>query len=175
VNTLFKFLAMILCVLASCSHTTANMSKYGSFALQGGIVGGREIKDNLAFKQTSLYQELNLLMDIMSLRLNDIAGFQGWMSEEEKKQVQACSNPVLLLVYTLDETRLRQSLVTTQMQDLGFKIIGFSHFRENLVMHPGYVENSLKMYKSYAFCGPKTIPSPLVLTFPGFEPVEIRL
>lgn len=151
------------------------MSKYGSFVLQSGIVNGKEIKENLLFKQASLYQELNLLLDIMSLRLDEIGGFKGWLSEEDQKQLQTCPNPILLLVYTLDETRIRQSLVTSQMYDFGFKLFAISGFRENLLMHPGAVENSLKMYKSYTFCGPQVIPSPLVLTIPGFEPVEIRL
>ncbi len=170
-----KFVALLSCVLAACSHSTANMSKYGNFVLQSGVVNGHEIKDNLIFKQVSLYQELNLLLDIMTLPLNEVAGFEGWFSEEEKKQVQSCANPILFLVYTLDETRLRQSLVTIQLQDFGFKIFGLSHFRENLSMHPGFIEYSLKMYKAYAFCGPKTIPKPLVLAIPGFEPIEIRL
>ncbi len=175
VNKSFKYLMLILCVLTACAQSTANMSKYDSFTLQSGVVEGHPINENLNFRRVSLYQELNMLLDIISIRLDEIGEFQGWFSEEEKKQVQACANPLLFLVYTLDETRLRQSLVTTQMQSFGFKIFGLLHFRENLGMHPGFVENSLKMYKAYAFCGPKSVPNPLIMQFPGFEPIEIRL
>ena len=83
------------------------MSKYGNFVLQSGVVNGHEIKDNLIFKQVSLYQEL-IYFDIMTLRLNEVAGFEGWFSEEEKTSSVLCQSHLIFSLY-LDETRLRQS------------------------------------------------------------------
>ena len=165
---------MLGLLLLGCSSATKNQINQNQFFIREGSYQNTKWSDNLVFKRTSWFQEISMLFDVLSSEINSSSPFFEWFSAFEKSEIQKCEHFVLILSYHLTDTRLADGMFVRELKKSGYQVIEIPHFKDNLKLHPDYLNELLEHYKIRGACRKTSSDqSGLIISFPGYTPVNI--
>jgi len=161
-------------LLLGCSSSTKNQIHQNQFFIREGNYQNKKWSDNLVFKRTSWFQEISMLFDVLSSEINSSSPFYEWFSAFEKSEISKCEHFVLILSYHLAETRLSEGMFVGELKKSGYQVIEIPHFKDNLKLHPDYLNELLEHYKIRGACRKASSGKlDLIISFPGYTPVNI--
>lgn len=171
-RTILKLVAFTFIIL-SCSTMSKNFIKKGSLQLNGGVYLDKQWSDSLFFKRVSWHQELTLLFDLLSTRVDKKSSFHYWFSKHEQEAVAQCGDFLVVLSYALDSERISTAMFVEQMQYNGYERISIPHFAASLKLHPDFERHSLKLYRIYGLCKKHHDQKSIIVSFPSFNNTRI--
>ncbi len=176
-NIRFLNLMIMLLVLSSCSTLSKNMTKEGTFSINGGRALDQRWDDSLIFRRISWYVELNIVFDLMMGKVSKKSKFYNWFSGLDKQRIKDCSELYMLITYSSDSAdSTSRSELLHQLENNHIKLIRLRSFTDNFHMHPSARINFLDKYSVDGICLNKGQNSNLKsskISFPGFNQVSL--
>ncbi|OFZ27847.1 MAG: hypothetical protein A2381_07570 [Bdellovibrionales bacterium RIFOXYB1_FULL_37_110] len=173
INRIFLIVVLLGLVLIGCSSSTKNQINHNQFSIREGSYKNKKWSDDLVFKRTSWFQEISMLFDVLASEINSSSPFFEWFSDFEKSEIHKCGHFVLILSYRLTDTRLSDGMFVGELKKLGYQMIEIPHFKDNLKLHPDYLNELLEHYKVRGACRTTQESSGLLISLPGYAPVNI--
>lgn len=171
-----KILALI-CILTitGCSSLSQNFIKTGKLQVNGGVHEKKKWNDSIQFDRYSWFHELTMLYDVLIAEFDPKSPFSNWFSKKQLANISDCSSFKLLMVYTLDSSKVPTRSVLSTLEKHGYRPVSVSNFKESLNLHPDVEKLSLQLYNIYGYC--KKLPTknaPMFVSIPSFPEVLIK-
>ncbi len=162
-------ISLIMLLIVACGSQSKNMSKKGSFFLSSSGIA----KDGFNFERSSWYSELNMVLDIYTLKVVPTVSYMSWFGKNTQNKIKECSQFYVLMTYILDTSVIPFKMVSDQMENQGFEQISVADFSSNLNLHPDFKAESLQLYKVYGFCS-KRPHAQITINLPHFKALALN-
>ena len=158
-----------------CATNTKNNIVQGSFSLNGGSLNSQTWVDSLEFERKSWFNEITLILDVYSVKIDSKSPFFKWFSSSNQKEITKLKDFKLMLIYTLDSDKISKKDFDEELLANGYQVMNLPEFEKHFKFHSQFVENSFKLYKVlgyYSENGNKF--GQLKINFPGFKAVILK-
>lgn len=171
--------ALLLFVTVGCAaYKSYNQEATGRVILRGGYYKKESWPDSLVLKRMSWYHGMTLYYDILLWKADPSSPFAKWFSPTEMELFDKCENLLVTAGYSADPNKISHVNFREQMKLNGYDDIVLTNFSTYLRGHPSAPDWRLQNYKILGYCkrSPTTLENAnLIINFPGFKQLEIRL
>jgi hypothetical protein len=171
----FSIMTFVTQITVSCGSLSQNFIKTGKLKLNGGMQEKAKWDDSLIFDRYSWFHELTLMYEVMIADYNLRSPFSNWLSQSQKRSISECASFKILMVYTLDSSKISKRSAMSSLEKRGYKQISISDFKDSLRLHPDVENLSLQLYDIYGYC--KNTPplgTPIAVNVPSYPEVLIK-
>jgi hypothetical protein len=167
---MIKFI--ILLAILSCSNFSERSVLYDSVVFHDNSIQG-DSGDRLNIKRVSWYSKATLEYDAYLGKVLKNSSFYDWFSENEKGQLNSCSEVLLTITRTnrskvISDLTLHRVLHVKEARE-----IEAPDFHQSLILHPDFSQWNLSFYRSRIYCLSSPLKS-LSIQIPSFKKAEIN-
>jgi hypothetical protein len=171
-RTNLNLIVILTVLLTSCASNTISYVKSGEFILSQGRSGISFWNSDLSFKRTSYLSGMTMVFDIMVSSSIKKSDFKRWLSEESLEEVNKCSYPVVIGIFSGRDFKINNHDVFQQILGKEGKFLDSYEFVRNLSFHPSYGKNSFNIYRFELVCLSEEVP--VMISLPGFETFRVN-
>ena len=151
------------------------MFKEGEFTLKEGRFLEKKWQDEILFKRYSWYKDLSLNFEILLGEIKRDSNFYSWISPETKEIIKKCNKLFVSLFYYPSKHKELYKLMSKKLDKKGLKRVSLKRLEENLKMHPDLDQFFFHNYINQSFCSESKKNKTIIVQFPGFEIVKIKI
>ena len=151
------------------------MFKEGEFNLKGGRYLKKKWEDRIIFKRYSWYKDLSLNLDILLGEIKKDSNFYTWVSPSNEEKLKNCERLFVSLAYYPTKHKDFYKLISKKLDKKGLVEVKMTRVAENLKMHPDLDQFFFHNYINQSFCSESKKNKTIIVQFPGFEIVKIKI
>tara|TARA_Y100001970_G_C14210947_1_gene846875 strand:+ start:1600 stop:2055 length:456 start_codon:yes stop_codon:yes gene_type:complete len=151
------------------------MFKEGEFTLKEGRLLEKKWQDKIIFKRYSWYKDLSLNFEILLGEIKRDSNFYSWVLPETKEIIKKCNKLFVSLFYYPSKHKKFYKLMNKKLDKKGLKKVRLKRVEENLKMHPDLDQFFYHNYTNQFFCSESKKNKTIIVQFPGFKIVKIKI
>src|SRR5690606_18526130 len=117
-----------------------------------------------------------LVYDVMLTKLDSKSQFWQWLSNVEKRTIEACPNHYIAVAYAQDSGKISHSDFKQFASDAGYRSFALPQFTNYLKLHPDFATNSFHLYNIFGLClePEKVKRDEIAVQFPNFNEIVLE-